>query len=35
MYALLCGPYKCVLINAYEDLYSLLKPEAAKKAGQL
>ena len=35
MYELLCGPEWRVLINAYKDLYSLLKQEAAKKAGQL
>ena len=35
MYALLCGPYLCILIYIYEDVYPIFKQEAAKNAGQL
>ena len=35
LYALLRGPWLCILINAYEDMCPVFKQEAAKKAGQL
>ena len=35
MYVLLCGYQLRILINSYEDMYPILKQEAAKKAGQL